>query len=401
MSPIIYEPLFTLDKQYQIQDCLAKEYSKLNNYCYIIKIRDNVKWQDNTNFTLEDVIFTIDKIKQLPDSIYYNNVSNIKNVEKIDYNTLRLNLSAEDPWFQFKLTFPILSNTQYKTQDFLKTIPIGTGMYKITKDNENNIEAEKNNSWWNIEIKNAKIEKLKIYKYSSVGDLYNNFKLGNIDLINTSNTNIQEYVGTIGINLKEYQGREYIYLALNCDNKILANKEVRQAISYFIDKDTLASKVLNNKYIELNLAVNSEDETRVKIAESIKEQLEDAGIKIYINKVSLSTYNSYLKNKNYDIILTGMYNSYSPDLNTLYAENNLANYKNEEIFEILTNINNTTDGTILKEKYNRLIEISQEDVPYISMCRNKNIMVCSPNLIGEISPNNYTCYYNIDTWYRQ
>ncbi len=66
-----------------------------------------------------------------------------------------------------------------------------------------------------------------------------------------------------------------------------------------------------------------------------------------------------------------MYNSYSPDLNTLYAENNLANYKNEEIFEILTNINNTTDGTILKEKYNRLIEISQEDVPYISMCRNK------------------------------
>lgn len=96
--------------------------------------------------------------------------------------------------------------------------------------------------------KNAKIEKLKIYKYSSVGDLYNNFKLGNIDLINTSNTNIQEYVGTIGINLKEYQGREYIYLALNCDNKILANKEVRQAMSYFIDKDTLVSKVLNNKY---------------------------------------------------------------------------------------------------------------------------------------------------------
>lgn len=51
----------------------------------------------------------------------------------------------------------------------------------------------------------------------------------------------------------------------------------------------------DGKYIELNLAVNSEDETRVKIAESIKEQLEDAGIKIYINKVSLSTYNSYLK----------------------------------------------------------------------------------------------------------
>lgn len=41
---------------------------------------------------------------------------------------------------------------------------------------------------------NAKIEKIKIYKYPSVGELYNNFKLGNIDFINTTNTNIQEYI---------------------------------------------------------------------------------------------------------------------------------------------------------------------------------------------------------------
>ena len=450
MSPIMFEPLFTLNEQYKLQDCLAKEYSKLSNYCYIVKIKDNIKWNDNTNFTLEDVIFTINKIMQLPDSIYYNNVSNIKNIEKVDYNTLKINLNTEDPWFQFKLIFPILSNTQYKEQDFLKSIPVGTGMFKITKDSENNIEAEKNNSWWDIETKNSKVEKIKIYKYSSVGDLYNNFKLGNIDLINTNNTNIQEYVGTIGLNIKEYQGREYIYLALNCNNRILNNKEVRQAISYSIDKDTLVSKTLNNKYntsnfildygsylykeekmnnynikkakelletagwklnygkwqkdgkyIELNLVVNSKDETRIKIAESIKEQLEDFGMKIYINKVTLNTYNSYLKNKNYDIILTGIYNSYSPDLNTLYNKNNLANYKNEEVFEILTNINNTTDENIIKEKYNRIVEILQEDIPYIGICRDKNIMVCSPNLIGEILPNNYTCYHNIDTWYRQ
>ena len=55
----------------------------------------------------------------------------------------------------------------------------------------------------------------------------------------------------------------------------------------------------------------------------------------------------------------------------------------------------------IKEKYNNLEKIAQEDLPYISLYRNKNIVVYSSNLLGEITPNNYTCYYNIETWYRQ
>ena len=43
ISPIIYEPLFTLDKTYKLQECLAKEYSKLSNTCYVIKLKDNIK----------------------------------------------------------------------------------------------------------------------------------------------------------------------------------------------------------------------------------------------------------------------------------------------------------------------------------------------------------------------
>ena len=292
--------------------------------------------------------------------------------------------------------------------------------------------------------------KIKIYKYASVGELYNNFKLGNIDFINTTNTNIQEYIGTIGFNLREYQGRGYNYLALNCNNKVLANKEVRQAINYAIDKNTIISKELSNNYfasnfildygsylyqgneensynpkkakeilekagwklnygtwqkdgmtIELKLVVSAENEARVKASNIIKEQLEEIGIKVYIDAVQQNRYDLYLKDKNYDIIFTGIYNSYSPNITTLYGVNNLANYRNEEIVELIENINNSTDETIIKEKYNNLEKIAQEDLPYISLYRNKNIVVYSSNLLGEITPNNYTCYYNIETWYRQ
>lgn len=450
ISPIIYEPLFTLDKTYKLQECLAKEYSKLSNTCYVIKLKDNIKWQDGTAFTTEDVIFTIDKIKQLSNSVYYANVENIKNIENVDSNTIKINLNKEQPFFQYELIFPILSSYQYKKEDFSNSIPTGTGMYKVTKNDANMIELEKNNNWRNIETQNAKIEKIKIYKYASVGELYNNFKLGNIDFINTTNTNIQEYIGTIGFNLREYQGRGYNYLALNCNNKVLANKEVRQAINYAIDKNTIISKELSNNYfasnfildygsylyqgneensynpkkakeilekagwklnygtwqkdgmtIELKLVVSAENEARVKASNIIKEQLEEIGIKVYIDAVQQNRYDLYLKDKNYDIIFTGIYNSYSHNITTLYGVNNLANYRNEEIVELIENINNSTDETIIKEKYNNLEKIAQEDLPYISLYRNKNIVVYSSNLLGEITPNNYTCYYNIETWYRQ
>ncbi len=448
--PIVYEPLFTIDKQYKLQDCLATEISKINNTSYIIKLKENVKWQDGTLFTVEDVKFTIEQIKQLPNSIYYTNIENIKNIETIDKNTIRINLNNEQPFFQYELIFPILSSNQYKTEDFLKAIPIGTGKYRITKDDTNLIEMEKNNNWREINTKNAKIEKIKIYKYSSIGELYNNFKLGNIDLINTSNINIQEYIGTMGFNVREYKGREYNYLALNLNNKILVNKEVRQAINYAINKNAIISKTLNSNYytsnfildygsylhqdnegneynpkrakevlelagwelnygvwqkdgisIELKLVVNTENETRVKVAKAIKEQLEDIGIKVNISEVYKNTYDLYLKNKNYDIILTGMYNSYSPNINTLYGANNLANYYNEEIVELIKSINNSTDEVIIKEQYNKLEKIVQADLPYIGLYRNKNKMVYSQNLVGEMAPNNYSCYYNIETWYRQ
>ena len=35
-------------------------------------------------------------------------------------------------------------------------------MYKVTKNDANMIELEKNNNWRNIETQNAKIEKIKI-----------------------------------------------------------------------------------------------------------------------------------------------------------------------------------------------------------------------------------------------
>ena len=65
---------------------------------------------------------------------------------------------------------------------------------------------------------------------------------------------------------------------------------------------------------------------RCEVAKLIKTQLENIGMVVTIKEISDSKYNAYLTNKNYQILLTGVYNSYSPDITYFYGENNIANY---------------------------------------------------------------------------
>ena len=71
------------------------------------------------------------------------------------------------------------------------------------------------------------------------------------------------------------------------------------------------------------------------MAKNIKAQLEGIGIPVNIREISDSQYRAYLANKNYQVLLTGVYNSYSPDLTYFYGENNISNYNNNDVLDIL------------------------------------------------------------------
>lgn len=459
ISKLVYEPLLTITEDYKIELCLAKEWSKVSTTSYVIKLKDNARWNDGTLFTAKDVQFTIDRLKDSNvKSIYAYNVEHIIGVEVIDNTTVRINLDKEVPFFEYNLTFPIMSYKYYENEDFVNTSkninPIGTGRFKVVSDN-GNVILKLNRDWWNVEKKDCKLTQIQIIKYGNMGEVYKAFKIGNVDLISTDSLDIQNYIGTIGYNLKTYKGRELDYLAFNCNNEELSNKETRQAIFYAIDKQNIVSAIYGDKYyianfpldyenylyedgkvgyeynidkakellikngwefknkiwqktkdyrtlrLNFNLVVNSSNGKRVEVAENIKNSLESLGIKINIIKANDSTYQRYLENKNYDMILTGKYTALSPDLSSYFGEGNLANYNNETAKQILNDVKNIREEKTLKEKYNNLANIYKEDMPYVYLYWNRSSLICSSKLMGDIKPNRYNLFYNIDTWYRQ
>ena len=368
LSTILYEPLLKLSVDYEIELGLAAEWSKSNSTTYLVKLKDDLKWDDGSSVTGTDVKYTIEMLQE-GDSVYSDNVENIKSVEIIDGNTVRISLKKEEPFFEYNLIFPIVSSEQFKNEDFYESrlAPLATGMYKVTSATEENMELEQNENWYDSANKERKIDKVVITFFDTMGDAYNSLKIGNIDLVCTSTTNVEDYIGTIGFVTKEYKGRELDFISLNCEDSILQNKEVRQAINYAIDKNKINSSVFSNnyyvsafpidygsylydkeskssydkekaqevledagweyrygywrktenyttQYLNLNLVVDNSNETRVKVAELIEEQLEDIGINVSLYRVSNSAYKNYLENKNYDMIITGVNNGYSPDL---------------------------------------------------------------------------------------
>ena len=455
ISKLIYEPLVNLTSDYKAQPCLAKEWAKQSDNSYLIKLRENVRWSDGQRFTSEDVKFTLDRLKDTK-TIYSSNVQNVVGIDIIDDYTVKINLDKEVPFFEYYLTFPILSKDYYEGEEFVNssknTSPVGTGKFKITEVQPSYIILEKNNSWWNKE-KEFTLEKITVNLYSSIGELYNSFKIGNLDMIATSNENLQEYIGTIGYSAKEIKGRDYTFLTLNMSNELLSKLEVRKALAYSIDKENITSNIFNNRCyatnfpldygswlyqedgsngynteqakqvlvdsgwtyksgvwqktenkktqrIELNLLVRASDSNKVAVAQNIKEQLENQGIRINIVQASDQQYNASIAARNYDIALCGINLSLSPDLETFFGGNNLSNYSNEEVNNIINEVKNTTDENILQEKYKRLIEIYKEDIPYISLYSNKYVVAYNSGLVGDISPNWYNLFYGIEGWYK-
>ncbi len=456
ISKLIFEPLVMITADYKAEPALATQWAKQSDNSYLIKLRENAKWTKGERFTAEDVRFTIDRLKEIP-SIYSYHVQYVTSVDIVDDYTIKINLDREIPFYEYQLTFPILSKDYYENEDFVNTqknsSPSGTGKYKIAEVQSSYLILEKNEGWWNRE-KDLTIEKITVNLYSSIGELYNSFKIGNIDLVATTNDNLQEYIGTIGYSSKELKGRDHTFLAFNMQNNFLARQEVRKAIAYSIDKENIISSVFNNKCfsssfpldygswlaqgqdassgynieqakqilidngwsyrsggwqktenyktqrLSFNLLVRASDSSKVAVATNLKQQLEAQGIIINIVQASDDQYNNSINNRNYDIALCSMTLSPSPNLTTYLGEGNMANYNNEEVRNIMNEVRNTTDENILKEKYLRLVEIYKTDSPYISLYNNKYTVVYNSGLVGEINPNWFYQFYGIEGWYK-
>mgnify|MGYP002869102201 CR=1 FL=1 len=267
-------------------------------------------------------------------------------------------LSEKIPFYEYYLTFPILSSNYYGEDDFWKTdknnAPITTGRFQISEHPGNKLILTKNPNWWNKENDDSVIETVTINFYSSVAELYNAFKLGGIDLISTKNKDYKQYIGKIGYNIAEIEGRNFSFVALNTKSSILSDINVRKAIRAGINKDVIVTTSYNatetiREVSEFGVNWNKVSVSMKRIAEILNNELyqdEKFGNKTLKEKDCTVSFNDvYFKYRpEEELILKGLTMEIEPHKKIAIVGK--SGQGKSTVFNLLLRYFDTTDGSI-------------------------------------------------------
>ena len=146
IDKLIFEPLVDITSDFRIENRLSKEFSKINDKTYIVKLKEDIHWHDGEKFTAKDVVFTINSLKNNnTNSIYKENVKEINTIEQIDDYTIKIMLNNKIDFFEYMMCIPILASHSYNEDNLSSktNIPIGTGKFRIIKIDKNTISLEK------------------------------------------------------------------------------------------------------------------------------------------------------------------------------------------------------------------------------------------------------------------
>ncbi|HHV78390.1 MAG TPA: ABC transporter substrate-binding protein [Firmicutes bacterium] len=237
----VFEGLLELDGQtLKPKPALATEYKVVNPTTWEFKLRSGVKFHNGETLTADDVVFSVTRIIDPKfKSQIAGNFSSIKTAKKVDDSTVQIITNGPDPAMPVRLTLLKIMNKKHveSVGDKVTTQPVGTGPYKVTEWNRGvHILVERFDQYWGNK---PSIPKAK-YRFIQEGSTrLSALKAGEIDLaVNL----LPEYAKEVP-QVATAEGLEFPFIRLNHFKGIMANKLMRLAVNYAIDKEAIAKNL--------------------------------------------------------------------------------------------------------------------------------------------------------------
>jgi len=260
LSSLTFAGLFRYDPTHGLKENIIDTWELSEDQkTYTFKIKKDILWHDENKLTVDDIIFTIKKIKD-PNvkSPLYVSLVNVA-VEKIDNQNFRLTL--EEPFAPFleTLVFGILPKHVWKEVDpanfrlaAYNLKPIGNGPYKfssLTKEQNGVIKTfhlERFNDFFD---KKPYLKKLNFKFYNSFEQAVQALNNKNVEGLSYLPKGFSSKIANHGsFNFHQLQLPQYTALFFNKEkNSILNSKGARQSLAQALDKEKLVDQVLEQE----------------------------------------------------------------------------------------------------------------------------------------------------------
>lgn len=430
IASLIYSRLLDLSSDYQIEEGIN----------YLVKLKQDLVWDDGQTLTSDDVIFTIKTIQD-PDSRspLFQTWQGVA-VERISELQIRFILRNPYIFFPDNLrSLPILPKhifgkipaANIKLSGY-NLEPVGNGPYKFER-----FSKEKNGFITQYQLtinenyagKKPYIEKFIFKFYENGDDLIRAFNQREIDGFGGLNPeqlkNLSLSKNLRGLAMSNYYG---IFFNQNT-NSNLKDRNIRLILAQAVDKKQLIQKVFNGEALEIGSSDAGTSDSAalkeknlefslivpqidflIKTAEIIKNDWEAIGVNLNLYVLNPNDIiNLNIRSRDYEMLLFGLNPQNPEDLfsfwhssQKFYPGLNLAIYGNPTADKLMEEIRQTADSKERQIKLKNLQDIINQDRPAIFLYSPKYLYVSTKNLGGfeeKFLNTPSDRFQNVENWY--
>lgn len=250
---LVYSGLMRKNKDGDLVPDLAEKYEiSESGLSYTFTLKNNLYFQDGTPLTIDDIVFTINKVKdpviKSPQKINWDGVS----VQALDENTIQFTLKQPYASFLESTTLGILPKHTWDESlielNDANTNPVGSGPFMINRANKQTsgiIDHYKLVPFDKFALGKPYIEKINLYFFKNEDELIKAFLDKKVDIISSITPKNAEILEEKKQNIESSVLPRVFGLFFNQNvNQIFLDKAVVTAINDVIDKDKIVRDVL-------------------------------------------------------------------------------------------------------------------------------------------------------------
>jgi len=251
-EPLIQSTLLKMTRGMEYENDLATSWEANSDFTeYTVKIKDDVKFTDNTTLDAEDVAFTYNEAKASGASL---DLSTMDNATAVNKNTVKFTLNKPDSTFIDKMAYiGIVPSDSYNNETYGAN-PVGSGPFKFVQwDKGQQVILEKNPDYYG---KQPEFNKLTIL-FEQNDAAFNAVKNHEVDVgavplayanetVDGYTMFLQDTIDVRGISLPMQNNTGATTEEGNpIGNNITADKAIREALNYGIDRTAISEGALN------------------------------------------------------------------------------------------------------------------------------------------------------------
>lgn len=319
----VFETLMKRDVEGNLTLGLASEWPmQVDATTWQIKLKEGVMFHNGEPLDAEAVAFSVNRMVDPElNSEQLSYFSTFESASVIDATTVELKTSGPDPILPARLYYFMIAPPKATLEEGFAAAPVGSGPYKFVEwDRGNSIKLEANADYWGGK---PEIDSVTYRFIEESGTRMSALMAGEVDLI----TNLLPEFKTQVPQAASMRGLEHPIVILNANGGITADKRVRQALNYAVDKEALVSalfegdatveagQLLGQTYFGFNEDISAYPYDAEKAKALLKEAGADGG------KITLvSTSGRWLKDRELTEVVGGFWSAVGLDVDVQIYE---------------------------------------------------------------------------------